>query len=139
MSYRCHLRDIMPDSIFYDSRGWGMTQFVCFFFFVCFLLLLLLFFLRGGNRCLPWDRRWIQSSHYNTSELGETLSYNWLKQMGSIIFQFWSMSKDSRIWILLRGSSVRVCLVVLNQGCCGSGQYNLPDRILRLDANTTLN
>ena len=30
-------------------------------------------------------------------------------------------------------------LVVLNQECCGSGQYNLPDRILRLNANTTLN
>ena len=29
--------------------------------------------------------------------------------------------------------------VVLNQECCGSSQYNLPDRILRLDANTTLN
>ena len=54
-------------------------------------------------------------------------------------FQFWSMSEDSRVEILLRGSSVRVCLVVLNQGCCGSGQYNLPDRMLRLDANTTLN
>ena len=49
------------------------------------------------------------------------------------------MSVDSRVGILLRGSSVRVCLVVLNQGCCGSGQYNLPDRMLRLDANTTLN
>ena len=42
-------------------------------------------------------------------------------------FKFWSMSEDSRVEILLRGSSVRVCLVVLNQGCCGSGQYNLPD------------
>ena len=41
--------------------------------------------------------------------------------------------------VLLRGSSVRVCLVVLYQGRCGSGQYNLPDRMLRLDANTTLN
>ena len=49
------------------------------------------------------------------------------------------MSEDSRVEILLRGSSVRVCLVVLNQGCCSSGQYNLPDRMLRLDANTTLN
>ena len=39
----------------------------------------------------------------------------------------------------MRGSSVRVCLVVLYQGCCGSGQYNLPDRMLRLNANTTLN
>ena len=49
------------------------------------------------------------------------------------------MYEDSRVEILLRGSSVRVCLVVLNQGCCSSGQYNLPDRMLRLDANTTLN
>ena len=49
------------------------------------------------------------------------------------------MSEDSRVGILLRGSFVRVCLVALNQGCCSSGQYNLPDRMLRLDANTTLN
>ena len=34
-------------------------------------------------------------------------------------FQFWSMSEGSRVGILLRGSSVQVCLVVLNQGCCG--------------------
>ena len=49
------------------------------------------------------------------------------------------MSEDSRVGILLRGSSVRVCLVVLQQGCCCSGHYNLPDRMLRPDANTTLN
>ena len=49
------------------------------------------------------------------------------------------MSKDSRVGTLLRGSSVQVCLVVLNQGCCICGQYNLPDRMLRLDANTTVN
>ena len=49
------------------------------------------------------------------------------------------MSEDSRVGILLRGSPVRVCLVVLYQGCCSSGQYNLPDRMLPLDANTTLN
>ena len=54
-------------------------------------------------------------------------------------FQFWSLSEDSRVGVLLRASSVRVCLVVLNQICCGSGQYNLPDRMLQLDANTTLN
>ena len=54
-------------------------------------------------------------------------------------FQFWSMSEDSRVEILSRGSSVRECLAVLYQGCCGSGQYNLPDRMLWLDANTTLN
>ena len=49
------------------------------------------------------------------------------------------MSEDSSVGILLRGSSVLVRLLVLKQGCCGSGQYNLPDRMLRLDANTTLN
>ena len=49
------------------------------------------------------------------------------------------MSEDFRVKILLMGSSVRVFLVVLNQGCCSSGQYNLPDRMLRLDANTTRN
>ena len=54
-------------------------------------------------------------------------------------FQFWNMSDDSRVGILLRGPPVRVYLIVLNQGCCGSAQYNLPDRTLRLDANTTLN
>ena len=54
-------------------------------------------------------------------------------------FQSWSMCDDSRVGILLRGSSVRECLVVLNQGCCGSSQYNLTDMMLRLDANTTLN
>ena len=48
------------------------------------------------------------------------------------------MSEDYKVGILLGGSSVRVCLV-LYQGCCSSGQYNLPDRMLRLDANTTLN
>ena len=63
--------------------------------------------------------------------------------MGSIIFQWGfnsgTMPEDSRVGILLRGSSFRVCLVLLNQGFCGSSQYNLPDRMLRLDANTTLN
>ena len=29
----CHLSNIMPDSIFYDSTGWGVT---CPFFFVFF-------------------------------------------------------------------------------------------------------
>ena len=57
----------------------------------------------------------------------------------SMRFRFWSMSEDSSVGSLLRGSSVRVYLVVLNQGCRRSGQYKLPDRMLRLDANTTLN
>ena len=29
LTCRCHLSDIMPDSIFYDSMGWGIT---CLFF-----------------------------------------------------------------------------------------------------------
>ena len=49
------------------------------------------------------------------------------------------MSEGCRVAILLKGSSVRVCLVLLYQGCCGSSQCNLPDRMLPLDANTTLN
>ena len=40
----CHLSNIMPDSIFYGSMGWWMTQCFCF----C---------LRGGIRCLPQHRR----------------------------------------------------------------------------------
>ena len=28
---RRYLSNIMPDSIFYGSMGWGMTQFFCFF------------------------------------------------------------------------------------------------------------
>ena len=31
-----------------------------------------------------------------------------------------------------------VCHVVLNQGCCGTCQYNLLDRMLQRDLNTTL-
>ena len=54
-------------------------------------------------------------------------------------FQFWSMSENSRVGISLRGSSIRVCFVVLNQGQCGFGKYSLPDRMLWLDAITTLN
>ena len=49
------------------------------------------------------------------------------------------MSKDSKVGMLLRCSSFRVCLVVLDHGCCPSGQYNVTDRMLRRDANTTLN
>ena len=38
LTCRCHLSNIMPESIFYDSLGWGMTQFFSF--------------LRDGNYCL---------------------------------------------------------------------------------------
>ena len=39
---RCHLSNIMPDSIFYDSMAWWMTQ---------------IFFLRGVNLGLLQNRR----------------------------------------------------------------------------------
>ena len=38
LTCRCHLSNVMPGSIFYDSMGWGMTQFLflccCFLFFI---------------------------------------------------------------------------------------------------------
>ena len=55
---RCHLSNIMPDSILYDGMGWGMTQFVFLFFCLFdFVFFLFLFFFRGGNRCLSQHRR----------------------------------------------------------------------------------
>ena len=45
LTCRCHLSNIMPDSMFYDRLKWGMTQFFLFFF------------LRGGIRCLPQHKR----------------------------------------------------------------------------------
>ena len=46
LTCRYHLSNIMPDSIFCDNIGWGMTQDF------------LNFFLRGGNCCcLPRHRR----------------------------------------------------------------------------------
>ena len=38
LTCRCHLSNIMPDSIFYDSMGWGIT---------------FSFFLKGDNHFLP--------------------------------------------------------------------------------------
>ena len=43
----------MPDSIFYDSMGWGMTQLFLLLLFFC----LFVCFLRGGNRGLYRHRR----------------------------------------------------------------------------------
>ena len=52
-------------------------------------------------------------------------------------FQFWNMFEDPELG--LKGSSLWVYLVVVNQGCCRSSQYILLDSMLWLDANTTLN
>ena len=71
LTCRCLLSNIMPETIFYDSMGWRMSQF---------------FFLRGGNRCLPQHR---------TNGFSLTIirpvgwgNYNGLRHMGSIIFQW---------------------------------------------------
>ena len=45
LTCRCYLSIIMPDSIFHDSMGWGITQ-----FFLCV-------FFRDGIPCLPQHRR----------------------------------------------------------------------------------
>ena len=59
--------------------------------------------------------------------------------MGSIIFQ-WSFNFGACLRIpelgFYWGVLYRVCLDVLIEGCCGSGQYNFLDRMLQLDANT---
>ena len=50
LTCRCHLSNIMSDSIFCDSMGWGIT---CLFFF----LLSLFFFFKGDNHSLPQHKR----------------------------------------------------------------------------------
>ena len=96
------------------------------------------FSLSGDNRRLPQHRRDGFSPITITPNGVGKPKLQWTKadeiDYHSMRFQFWSMSEDSRVGILLRDSSV-----LSNQGCCSSGQYNLPDKILRLDANTTLN
>ena len=37
LTCRCHLSNIMPDSILYDSMGWGMTQFFLWVIIAAFL------------------------------------------------------------------------------------------------------
>ena len=46
LTCRSHLSNIMPDTIFYDSMGWGNGE-----------KLLLFFFCKGDNYCLPQHRR----------------------------------------------------------------------------------
>ena len=46
LTCRCHLSNIMPDSIFYGSIGW---EIILFYF--------ILFILKGNKHCLPQDIR----------------------------------------------------------------------------------
>ena len=58
-TFRWHLSNIMPDSIFYGSIFQGITcLFVCLFVsFVCLLIRLLFFSSWGGNHCFSQMRR----------------------------------------------------------------------------------
>ena len=53
LTCRCHLSNIMPDSIFYDNMGLGMTQLLFLLLLFFFVVVVIVFFLRGGNLCLP--------------------------------------------------------------------------------------
>ena len=57
----------------------------------------------------------------------------------SMKFQLWSMSEDFKVGISFKSSTGRVCLIVVNQTCCGYSEYNLLGRMLRRDANKSLN
>ena len=74
LTCRCHLSDIMLDSIFYDSMGLGI------------------FFWegegRGDNHCFPQHRRDGFSLFIITRiGAGKLYNYNGLRQMGSISLQ----------------------------------------------------
>ena len=73
--------------------------------------------------------------------IGKTLSYNGLRQIGLITFKwgsfFGALSLDSKQWISFGGSSVVYGILLLSQGCYSFNQYNLHDRMLRLNSNPT--
>ena len=77
LTCNCHMSNITPDSIFFDSIGWGMTHF----------LLLLLFF-SGGNCHLPQYRRggfkWLQRDS-NPQPLSSKMNTQPFSQIGQMI------------------------------------------------------
>ena len=66
LTCRSHLSNIMPDSIFYDSMGWGIT---CRFFSYFFFLFLFLLFSKGDNYFLPQLKRDGFSCFINTTSM----------------------------------------------------------------------
>ena len=67
------------------------------------------------------------------NELGETLSYNGVRQIGVVSFKWGSLfgafSLDSKQQISFRSSSVVSDVLLLSHGCCSFNQYNLQDCI----------
>ena len=80
--------------------------------------------------------------YYFINRLGETLSCNGLRQIGLISFKwgslFGALSVDSKQQISFGVSSVVYGILLLSHGCCSFNQYDLQDRILRLNSNPTL-
>ena len=52
LTCRCHLSDIMPDSIFYDSMGWAMTQLLLLIFFFLGVLIAVFLSIEGMDSVL---------------------------------------------------------------------------------------
>ena len=82
---------------------------------------------------LSMSRQWVWANYKLKQTKADGIDYPLIR------FQFWSMFGDSRIGISLKGSSVWLYFVVVNQGCCRSSKYSLLDSILWLDTNTILN
>ena len=82
---------------------------------------------------LSMSRQWVWGNYKLKQAKADGIDYPLIR------FQFWSMFGDSRIGISLKGSSVWLYFVVVNQGCCRSSKYSLLDSILWLDTNTILN
>ena len=108
----------MPDRIFYDSVGWGITGFCFYFSFKCFVDVITIVFLaiKQMGSVLPLQQQWT----------GENLKL-WRTRVDgiyqiSVRYQVRSVSGDSRV--------ATFHYVVLYKGYCGT-QYSLPDRMLR--------
>ena len=100
-TWRCHLTNVIPESIFHERMIQGITcfvfVFVVWFCFVCcncclafFLGMVLLF-------SLEW-KRWYQFHYYNSYWHGKILSYNGLRQIILISFQ-WDLKSETCLMI----------------------------------------
>ena len=123
LAFRFHQSNIMPHSIFFSNN---IVQCVTCLFVFCFVLFYM---------CI---KEWFSGFILFV----ETLSYNWLRQIGLISFKWGSksgvLSVVSKQWISFGVSSVVYGILLLSQGWCGFSQYNLQDRMLWLNYNPTL-
>ena len=108
-TFRWHLSNIMPDSIFYGSIFQGITcLFVCLFrLFVCWFVCC--FFLHGvATTVFPkWEEMNTVFCKYITSGHEKTLSYSGLRQVGLINFG-WGPNFRTGLWIQESGFYLKV-------------------------------